>query len=1026
MLKNIPTVFNIPAGVSFFDCLAQGIIQHYNNQPELFSKITIFLPSKQNIKTLKESFFKINHGKILLLPKIRSLGDMLDNEMSLLPDIETSPYAILSQKKVINYKSRHLALTRFILETFKSTKNANISYQEGFSLAATLLELLDSLQLEQISPTILKEIKIDGYIENWQKNLDIINSVTELWTNYLVSHNYCDPIIHRNAIFNYLSHYWLNNPSNAPVIIAGSIDSTPASAHFIKSIGCLEKGCIVLSGLDTGLTEKDIHNLNPNHPQYELYKLIHYFGNDVASIENWTSTDKFLTNRHKQRQKLCHEIMRSSETTESWINIAERLSNHDISQAIQDINIIHAPNERKEASAIALIIREAMETPNKSIALVTPNRLLVQRVKAILTRWNIIPNDSAGIALSSLPQGIYFKLLCDVLESNFAPIQLLSFLKHPFSNAGFAKGDFKTQVYRLEKQILRGVAPSNGLQGYRQALKLKIELLKNKSDIDAEKSKHLHLSLSLIDFLERLFSPIIALDDYCTMTDFTETFINLINQCACTDTQNATELFWSDDAGQCANDLLSSFIDISDSLGFLPKQAIYNHIKEFSAKTSIHKNFGYDKNVFIWGTSEARLQQADIMILAGLTEGSWPVSPQANIWLSRPMQEQLGLTTPERHIGLSAHEFVQAICSSKIFLTYSAESNGSPNIPSRWIISLENIIQGVFTSTDILKNLYNTPYLSWLEQLDNTDIIPIPAKRPMPKPPINLRPKAISVTDAEKWLRDPYTIYCKHILNLKKLNGIDEELNASEKGTIIHKLFNDFTIATQTGFHGSPEQIMNNIVNNLLESLKQRPLLYIFWGNRLHYICTQFVEFEIERRKKLTPILSEIDGKISFQTTQGDFTIKARCDRIDLTQDNQAIIVDYKTSSSSAPSYEQMKIGLAPQLPLQAIILEQGGFGKPYQSCAAHYIIVNETKNPPFEIKEMKSKQSLSSDKPFNALIHDIFEDFKIWVEKYNDINTAYISRRLPQFLKYEGDYDHLARVKEWVLNEADIIDEDI
>jgi RecB family exonuclease len=193
---------------------------------------------------------------------------------------------------------------------------------------------------------------------------------------------------------------------------------------------------------------------------------------------------------------------------------------------------------------------------------------------------------------------------------------------------------------------------------------------------------------------------------------------------------------------------------------------------------------------------------------------------------------------------------------------------------------------------------------------------------------------------------------------------------------------------------------MDNILINLLEKLKQKPILYTFWGNRLRHIGTQFVEFEIQRRKNLTPIFSESKGEISFQTSQGDFTLKARCDRIDLTDDNQAIIVDYKTSINSAASYDQLKTGLAPQLPLQAIMLEKGGFGKTYSACAAQYIIVNETKNPIFNIRDMIPKKISESDKPFDVLINDIFQEFKIWIEKFYDINTAYISRRLPQFLK--------------------------
>ncbi len=1024
MLQDIPTLYNIPAGLPFSDCLATGIMQQYGDKPELFAKMTIFLPSKRGIRTLRDSFLKINYGKILLLPKIRSLGDALDDEMSLLPDDEASPYAVLTQKRPISNGIRQLALTRLILDTIKPLKNNDISYPEAFSLAATLIELMDSLQSERISVDDLKTLDVGDYAENWQKNLEIASIVTELWPQYLANHGYSDPVAYRNIILAYLTDFWEKNPPNNPVIVAGSTGSMPASADFMKLIGRLPNGCVVLPGLDTHLTAKDIAELRADHPQYGLYKLINHFGNAVDTIKNWYSTEKFLTNRHVQRQKLCHEVMRPSGTAEAWFNVTERLSHDDIITAIDDLNIIHAPNDRKEASAIALIIREALETPYKNVALITPNRILVQRVTAMLSRWHLKPNDSAGIPLSDLPQGVYFKLLCDVLEQNFSPIPLLAFLKHPFSNAGLAKGQFKTQVRRFEYQIFRGTAPKNGLAGYRQALEVKIKTRTDNSDYDSEKLEYYHLSLGLIDYLEKLFAPILALPDTTTMADFINSFKTLVAEFTCTDTQTAAEIFWSNDAGRSGDDLLSSFIESSELLGTMSKQAIYGHIKEFSAKIAVRPAFGYNKNIVIWGTPEARLQQADIVILAGLTEGSWPIAPDTGVWLSRPMRQQLGLTPPERRIGLSSHDFVQAVCGTKVFLTHSAESNGSPNIPSRWLIRLENLLKGAFKNQDMMQKLHDSPYLSWVDMLDDTEVKPKPANRPAPKPPLEIRPKSMSVTDAEKWIRDPYAIYGKYILNLKKLSKIDEDFDNAERGTLIHDLLHDFTIETQHGFLGKPHDIMRDLLDKTIETLRDRPLLYTFWGNRFRYIGMQFVDFEIERRKSLKPILSEHDGHLrfatsQFATSQGDFTLKARCDRIDLTSGGDAIIVDYKTSSAAAHSYEQMKAGFAPQLPLQAVMLRHGGFGKAYPISGAEYIVIADTKNPAFEIKAMKAKKDTDNTEPlFADLSDDIFDQFKDWVEKFNDIDTAYTSRRLPEFLKYEGDYDLLARVKEWGLSD--------
>ncbi|MFT6083501.1 MAG: ATP-dependent helicase/nuclease subunit B [Alphaproteobacteria bacterium] len=1015
MQTDIPNFYNIPAGIAFSHCLAQGIMQQYGDQPELFAKMTIFVPSKPSIKTLRDAFLKVNHGKVLLLPKIRALGEMLEDEMVLLSNLE------LSQQKPINNNVRHLALTRLIIDTFKNLKKPEIPYQEAVSLASSLLELIDSLNSERVSSKALHKIDVADYDENWQKNLEIAHIVTDLWPDYLAKHIYSDPIVYRNIMLNYLTEFWTHNPTNNPVIVAGSTGLLPASADFIKLIAHAPNGCVVLAGLDTTLTQADIADLRPDHPQHDLYKLIHSAGGTADKVQNWHSTQQFLTDAHIQRQKLCHEIMRPSGTAEAWFNINDRLSSSDIKVATDQIKIIQADNDRKEASAIALIIREAMETPHKTVALITPSRILVQRVKAMLSRWKIIPHDMAGTLLSDLPQGVYCNLICDVLKNNFAPIPLLALLKHSFTNGGRGKGQFKAQIYRFEKQILRGVVPQKGLISYRNRLVQKRTNYEAYPDHDATQLDYYRQSITLIDYLERIFTPLTSLDDTTNMADFISAFTDLIAELTPTDTHNCEAVFWGNDAGRSTENLLGSLVHNSGLLGEMPKQAIYRHLKSFLSTVNVRQNFGYNPQIMIWGTSDARLKQADIVIMSGLTEGSWPIAPNTGIWLSRPMRQQLNLPSPEHRIGIAAHDFVQAFCSATVFLTHSTESNGSPNIPSRWLIRLKNILKGLSESGDILKNIHNTSYLSWVDRLDATHFLPQPATRPAPMPPLKARPKMLSVTEAEKWLRDPYAIYGKYILNLRKLRDIDQELDPSEKGTIIHQLFYDFVAQTKQGFDGKPHEIMDHLLDNLTQTLKDRPILYTFWGQRLRFIGKHFVDFEIERRKHLKPVILEDKGEISFATSQGNFTLKARCDRIDVTDQNEAIIVDYKSSAGSAHSYEQMKNGLAPQLPLQAMMIQQGGFGKAYALAGANYIIVHDTKIPPFEVRDMKPKSNKKSNEVepnFSELVGHIFNDFKLWVEKYNDINTAYTSRRLPQYLKYDGDYDLLARVKEWNLSD--------
>ena len=416
------------------------------------------------------------------------------------------------------------------------------------------------------------------------------------------------------------------------------------------------------------------------------------------------------------------------------------------------------------------------------------------------------------------------------------------------------------------------------------------------------------------------------------------------------------------------------------------------------------------------------MQQTDTIILGGLTEGSWPISPDTGIWLSRTMRQEINLSAPERRIGLSAHDLVQAACAPKVFLTHALKSDGSPLIPSRWLIRLENIIKGLFDSQSDLKlmdQLKDTPYLKWASELDTTNISLPPIKRPMPMPPIEARPRKLSVTAVEKWLRDPYAIYAEHILRFKKKDPINKEKEASDRGTMMHSVLHDFMDKTKHNINTQSQIIMDQIITDHMIQHQSDPAMTAFWRPRLKQIGTAFIAEEIKKQKTRKAALLEGKGQISFTTSKGEFLLTARVDRIDRTNDGSYIIVDYKSSDSSASSSKQVSSGVAPQLPLQAFIAQNGGFETLNSApvSGGEYIVLTGKKSDGYK--------SLSIAPPKNSVMnsfHDITEHvrdgFISWVQRFDNEKTPYTSHFMPQYIKFEGDYDHLARVKEWSAHE--------
>src|SRR6185369_12536055 len=146
----------------------------------------------------------------------------------------------------------------------------------------------------------------------------------------------------------------------------------------------------------------------------------------------------------------------------------ERLSSPDFTShadtAMANIAVIEAANAEEEALAIGVALREAVEVPGKTAALVTPDRALARRVLAALARWNVPVDDSGGDALSDTPAGVFARLAAEAALDGLPPVTLLALLKHPLCRLDAAA------VSTLERAILRGPRPKRGTAGLAHAL----------------------------------------------------------------------------------------------------------------------------------------------------------------------------------------------------------------------------------------------------------------------------------------------------------------------------------------------------------------------------------------------------------------------------------------------------------------------------------------------------------------------------------------------------------------------------
>jgi ATP-dependent helicase/nuclease subunit B len=162
--------------------------------------------------------------------------------------------------------------------------------------------------------------------------------------------------------------------------------------------------------------------------------------------------------------------LRPAIATDRWQELATSKRHARLDAALATVSVIEAANAGEEALALAIALREAMETPHQTAALVTPDRALARRVLAALERWNIAVDDSGGDALPDTPAGIFACLAAETALGGLAPVALLALLKHPLTRLAAPEAAHARAIAALERATLRGPRPRPGSAGLASAL----------------------------------------------------------------------------------------------------------------------------------------------------------------------------------------------------------------------------------------------------------------------------------------------------------------------------------------------------------------------------------------------------------------------------------------------------------------------------------------------------------------------------------------------------------------------------
>src|SRR5215475_745142 len=740
-------LFTIPPGVSFVDALAAGLLAETSGDPLALARYTILLPTRRARRALDDAFLRQADGRPLLLPRTLPLGDLDPDDVALAGGdeaaaTETAP-ANADLPPAIPALRRQLLLAQAV-QTAGRASGSPMTIDQATRLAAELARLLDQVQTEQLTFERLRSLVPEDYAAHWQLTLRFLSVLTEQWPQILAAEGCIDPAERRNRSLAAQAATWRRQPPADPVIAAGSTGSIPATAALIEVIADLPAGRVVLPGLDRSLDDETREAVleDPAHPQHGLCLLLRRLELSPSEVQPWPTAG--LPATPSARAAFVNEALRPAATTERWRALPPTVAN-----ALDGVTRIDCAGPQEEAGVIALLLRSIAERPGKRAALVTPDRGLARRVAAELKRWDIDVDDSAGQPLDQTVPGAFLRLTAEMLAEELAPVPLLAALKHPLAAGGLDPAAFRAWVRRFEMAVLRGPRPAAGVGGLQRLL----------SDADAARFG---------DLLDRLAVVAAPLERLVAMPrtqfgDLIDAHAAFAEGLAASEGESGAARLWVGEAGEAAATFIADLRQAAAGFAPMPGDRYPALLGGLLSMQTVRPRYGRHPRLAIWGPLEARLQHADLLVLGGLNEGTWPADVAADPWLSRPMRRDFGLPAPERRIGLAAHDVAQAMGAPQVVLTRALRVEGTPTVPSRWLLRLEGLMRSLGIDP---AHIHGGVWLDWQSKLDRADLVRSVAP-PTPRPPVERRPRTIRVTDVELWRRDPYAIYARHILRLR-------------------------------------------------------------------------------------------------------------------------------------------------------------------------------------------------------------------------------------------------------------------
>lgn len=974
-MPEAPKVYSIAAHRGFADALVAGLMPRYSDRELGLARLTLLLPSGRAVRTMTEAFVR-HSGSGLLMPRMAVVGDLdLDETIGSLLD----PLGAIGIAPAADPTRRWLRLAELIKQNWRGGQPP-----QGSALLRLAFEFgrtMDRLLVEEIGPEELLEprvLKLLGDLsQHWIESLWLFSRVQTLWFDELKSRGELDVADRRGRLLRHAADRWRADPPATPIVAAGVTSAAKGVAALLRRVARLPQGAVVLPDLDRSMDAEVWEELGTagergaetpfgrgdavTHPQYHLKLLLNRLWIARDEVQPWHRAG--LGKGPPERSHAISNLFLPPHASKSWIDLPSE------KRRLAGVRLMETANPEEEAQAVALLVREALNDPEKRVAVVTPDRGLAGRVVQHLRRWNIEADDSAGRPLSQTAAGRVLLLLAELGADQAAPVPLVALLEHPLVRSGDARAAWLDNARALDL-ALRGPRLMPGLEALRPV---------------AEKAN----ATAWWSEVEAILAPLLA--------EAEAPLADLLDRLAKAGEALCGETLWAREDGRALAAFVESLRTHAREAGtVLDPRELPWVLRDAMDRLAVRQPYGGHPRVAIYGLLESRMTRAELVVCAGLNEGTWPATPTTDPLLAPAVLRALGVPGADFRIGLAAHDLAGALGAPEVVLSRARRDAGGPAIASRFWLRVQALL-----GEDLLDRHRETAIPELARILADPPAAPT-YRRPSPRPSGEQRKVRISVTALDRLRSDPYQFYAGSILQLKELDHLDAEPSPAWRGEAAHRILERWH---------KGEGSLADIAADDLHKMNAHPLMRALWRPRLMK-ALEWVEARIAAEPGRVPTVIEEWGTFEVKGIE----IFGKADRIDVLSDGTLAIVDYKTGAP--PSGREAEAGYALQLGTLGLMARAGAFDKAKgEPTRFEYWSLGRSKSSETgfgyvttPILEGRKHKGIPADEFLPTVEHFLYDALERWILG-DEPFTARLNPDAPGY----STYDQLMRLDEWI-----------